>query len=146
MTLRQIVRSISIHSKKLMQKCGLSTPQLLILREIEKEGEVPTGIVSHRVSLSNATVTSVLDRLVAKGLVARIRSEADRRKVLVKLTDEGKIQLKEAPSLLQEDFAAAFDKLEEWEKTLILSSLQRVANMMKAGDIPTSPVLSAEEI
>lgn len=129
-----------------MQKSGLSTPQLILLREIAQHTSIPTGTLSANVSLSHATVTSILDRLVAKGLVSRRRSEADRRKVLVQLTDAGREKLREAPSLLQEEFGERFDKLQPWEQTLILSSLQRVVAMMQAGGLPTSPVLTAEEI
>jgi len=35
-------------------------------------------------------------------------------------------------SLLNEDFTQKFNQLEDWEQTLILSSIQRIASMMEA--------------
>jgi len=42
------------------------------------------------------------------------------------------ISIGKKPSLLNEDFNQKFNKLEDWEQTLILSSIQRIASMMEA--------------
>jgi len=47
----------------------------------------------------------------------------------------------QAPKPLQDVFSAAFEKLEEWEKSMIVASLQRVASMMNAEHIDASPML-----
>ena len=57
------------------------------------------------------------------------------------LTSAGLDIIKKAPTPLQDEFIERFDRLEDWEQSLILSSLQRVAAMMNAGDIDASPVL-----
>jgi hypothetical protein len=46
-----------------------------------------------------------------------------------------------APRPLQESFIRQFQDLQEWEQTMILSSLERVAYMMDAQHIDASPVL-----
>lgn len=97
--------------------------------------------LADEVSLSQATVTNILDRLEKRGLVRRERSTIDKRRVHVHLTDSGIETLKGAPTALQEHFARQFNDLEEWEKTMIVASLQRVAFMMDAEHIDASPVL-----
>ena len=92
-------------------------------------------------SLSQATVTTIIDRLEKRELVYRERSKTDKRKVHALLTDEAYNTLKEAPIPLQEQFARQFNDLQEWEQTMIISSLQRVARMMDAQHIDASPVL-----
>ena len=63
-----------------------------------------------------------------------IRYNYDKRRVFVKITEKGKvaIDIGKKPSLLNEDFNQKFNKLEDWEQTLILSSIQRIASMMEA--------------
>ncbi len=139
--LRKIIRATELYSRKLVKKHGLTGPQLLLLKELSIEGEMTTGDLADRACLSRATVTSILDRLEAKSLVKRTRSSQDKRRVLVELTDLGKDNLSKSPSLLQEQFVPEFNKLEGWEKTFILGSIQRIASMMEAEDIKVQPVL-----
>ena len=139
--LRRVIRATDLHSKRLSKHAGLTGPQLLIMRSIRELGEVTIGTVAEKVSLSQATVTTILDRLEHRKLVYRVRSTRDKRKVHAHLTDEGADILARAPEPLQEDFIRKFQNLAEWEQTMILASLQRVAHMMDADNIDASPVL-----
>ena len=143
-TLRKIIRAIDIHSKKLVQKYGITSPQLIILQEINRGVEVSVGQLARNVILSDATVTVIIDRLEKQGLVVRTRSLSDKRKVLINLTEKGEEILKKAPPLLQERFTEELNNLETWEQTLILSSLQRIASMMEAEELSAKPHLFSE--
>ncbi len=144
-SLRRIIRAIDLHSKKLERESGLTGPQLLVMQLIAIHGEITSGVIAREVSLSQATVTSILDRLEYKGLLRRERSTTDKRKVMVTLTEEGGKSVENAPTLMQESFIRAFNKLEDWEQTLILSSLQRVADMMNATDLDAAPLLDSSD-
>jgi len=139
--LRQIMSAIDQHSKYLAKNYGLTGPQLIVLREISRLGECAIGDLAKSISLSQATVTIILDRLEKIRYVSRNRSDRDKRRVMVRLTVEGCEKLKSNPSLLQENFMKEFNRLKEWEQTLILSSIQRIAAMMKAKEIEAKPVL-----
>ena len=139
--LRRVIRATDLHSKRLSKHAGLTGPQLLIMRAIRELGEVTIGTIADKVSLSQATVTTILDRLEHRKLVYRVRSTLDKRKVHAHLTEEGAAILSRDPHPLQEDFIKKFQSLHEWEQNMILASLQRVANMMDADDIDASPVL-----
>jgi len=139
--LRRVIRATDLHSKRLSKNAGLTGPQLLIMRTIRDLGEVTIGTIAEKVSLSQATVTTILDRLEHRQLVYRVRSTQDKRKVHAHLTEGGADILSRAPNPLQEDFIKKFQSLHEWEQNMILASLQRVANMMDADDIDASPVL-----
>ena len=143
-TLRKIIRAIDLHSKQLSKNYGLTGPQLLLIREIAAEPDISVGNLAKRVSLSQATVTSIVDRLEARDLAKRIRSSADKRKVSLEITDKARKILEANPTFLQEEFIRNFERLEKWEQLLILSSLQRVASMMNAERLITGPVLSSE--
>lgn len=142
-SLRKIIRAIDLHSKKLERNSGLTGPQLLILKAIDQKDAPSAGSIAREVSLSQATVTSILDRLERKGLLQRRRSQDDKRKVALTLTESGQAILATAPALMQDSFIRAFNDLEEWEQTLMLSSLQRIAQMMNAEDLDAAPLLDS---
>lgn len=143
--LRRIVRSIDLHSKQLVHDYGITGPQALVLKFLINREPLPVGELARGVRLSQATVTDILDRLARRGLIERVRSETDKRCVLVTSTDTGKEVASQAP-LLQEHFVEEFKMLEDWEQTLILSSLQRAAAMMDAQTIDAAPVLETQAI
>ncbi len=140
-TLRQIIHAIDLYSKKLARESGLTTPQLVLLDRLAGFQEMSVGELAKTVNLSNATVTGILDRLEKRGYIERTRSRNDKRRVHVMITKLGREVQSSAPSLLQENFVTEFGKLEDWEKSLIISSLQRVAHMMKAKELEEIPVL-----
>jgi DNA-binding MarR family transcriptional regulator len=143
--LRRIIRAIDLHSKKLVQQYGVTGPQALVLKRIIDYKEVPAGILARDVNLSQATVTSILDRLERHDYVQRIPSQDDKRKVLVRATPAAVKIFENAPPLLQEEFISAYKKLENWEQNLILSTLQRIASMMDAKEIEASPFLTIRD-
>ncbi|OSQ44300.1 MarR family winged helix-turn-helix transcriptional regulator [Thalassospira alkalitolerans] len=147
--LRQIIRATDLHSKRMMKVCGLTIPQVMVLRAIDELQNVTVRRISNHVSLSQATVTTILNRLEQRNLAERRRSTTDKRVVNTVLTDTGREILRAAPTMLHEEFISQFDALPNWEKTQLLSSMQRVATMMNAENIDAAPLLdvrAADEI
>jgi DNA-binding MarR family transcriptional regulator len=141
--LRRVMRAVDLHSRKLMQSHGLTGPQALLLQEAVRGGGISAGELANRVSLSQATVTDILNRLEQRGLLTRERSDSDRRRVMVKPTPAGGEVIAAAPPLLQETFVRRFGDLKPWEQMLLLSSLQRIAELMDAERIDAAPLLSS---
>jgi DNA-binding MarR family transcriptional regulator len=139
--LRRITRAIDLHSRLLLQRHGLTAPQLVALQTIQRLQPVSVGSLAREVHLSPATVTGITSRLEKRGLVVRTRGAYDRRSVVMELTASGTELVRSAPSLLQERFRTELGKLREWEQTMILSTLQRIASMMDAEKIEAAPVL-----
>ena len=125
-----------------MRRFGLTVPQLVVLREIDRVGSHTGSALARNVSLSHATVTGILKRLEGRNLVVRRRSDADRRQIVVELTPEGQALIEMAPSPLQSTFRRRFEGLQDWEQNMILASLQRLVSMMEAGDLDASPYLA----
>jgi len=144
--LRRVIRATDLHSKHLAKTTGLTAPQILILQTIRNLGQVTIGEIAHDVSLSQATVTTILDRLEKRELIYRKRSLTDRRKVHAYLTEDAEEILQGAPIPLQDQLARQFGHLKEWEQTMLISSLQRVAQMMDAHDIDAAPVLDVGKL
>jgi len=130
--IRCIIRASDIHSKKLQRMTGLTTAQALVIRAISELGEVTTKAISKEVALSQATVTTVLDRLETNGFVERYRSTKDRRIVHARLTEKGAAIMTEMPDLLDEKFIARFANLSAEQRREISSALKQTAQMMDA--------------
>lgn len=145
-SIRRITRAIDLQSKQLVKQTGLTAPQLVVMQTIRKHGTISPSAVAKEVALSQATITSILDRLERAELVRRDRSEEDKRVVHVCLTLTGQQRLEEAPELLQSGFLRQYRKLEDWERNMLVSALQRVATMMDAEGLDASPILDVGEI
>jgi DNA-binding MarR family transcriptional regulator len=134
MSIRRITRAIDLHSKQLVKTSGLSVPQLLVMQAVRRHGDVAIGVIANDVCLSQATVTTIIDRLESQGYVRRERSQDDRRVVHVALTTTGEYKLDETPELIQGDFVREFCRLDCWEQQMLSSTLDRVARMLSAED------------
>ncbi|MCB9850815.1 MAG: winged helix-turn-helix transcriptional regulator [Phycisphaerales bacterium] len=139
--IRRIIRAVDVHSRRLVDECGLTGPQLTVLREAGRLGQTTVSALARVVHLSQPTVTGIVDRLERQNLVERVRATHDRRTVNVSVTVIGHKMLNRAPSLLQDRFRRELMKLQEWERTMTLASLQRIAEMMEAESLDASPVL-----
>ena len=141
--LRKIIQAIDLNSKQLVKRVGLTGPQLVILQYISSSDRISVGEVAKNVSLSQGTVTGIIERMEKRDLVTRQRGRRDKRRVMVQVTESGKALLETAPPVMQESFLKRFKKKEDWEQTLILSALQRLVCMMDATAISAAPFLSA---
>ena len=144
--LRRIIRAIDIQSRRMVDSCGLTGPQVVVLRGAARLGAPSVSTLARSVSLSQPTVSGIVERLEKRGLLKRERSEQDRRSVVVTLTSEGNQILVSVPPLLQDRFRRELDHLEEWEQTQILATLQRLAGMMDAESIDAAPMLETGAI
>ncbi|CAN2042038.1 MarR family transcriptional regulator [Candidatus Magnetomoraceae bacterium gMMP-15] len=144
--LRQIIQAIDLHSRSLVRQYGLTGPQLVILQELSNHNELSVGELARAISLGQATVTGILTRLEKRKLITKKRSNVDKRRVHIEITEECRQLLKSAPPLLQETFCYQFERLQNWEQNMIISSLQRIVSMMDAKSIEAFPILMTGEI
>jgi|TARA_B110000240_G_C13215994_1_gene332488 DNA-binding MarR family transcriptional regulator len=145
-SIRKIIRAIDLRSKKLNKVAGITGPQLLIMQELGHVKGITAKDVSTNIHLSQATVTSILDRLEAKHFIKRVRSDSDRRRVALYLTDDGMRTLLNAPQPIEDNFVEKFSALKQWEQYQLLSSVEHIAHMMGASNIDAAPVLNIGEL
>ena len=144
--IRRIQRRIEIDTRKLAQAAGLTPSQLLVLQILDERGETSIGDIVKSTQLSNATITGLVDKMVARDLVSRRRCEEDRRRVWLSLLPAGKQALKDAPYFLQENFQQRFDAAEDWEQAMLVAALERVASLLNAEALDVAPILAAGAI
>ncbi len=141
--LRRILRAADLGSRNLAAATGLTPSQLLALREIEQRVETTASVLAAALQFSQATITNIVDRLEAAGLVTRERSARDKRQIILHATDAGRAAIEKAPDLLQTRFRERFVTLPGWEQAMILAALDRLAGILGADGVDAAPLLDA---
>lgn len=142
--IRRISQAVESYSRYLWQEYSLTSPQLGALRELEKAPLATPGHLAEKLHVSPQTVAGILKRLEQRGLITRARDENDRRSFSLQLSDEGRRLSNEAPSLLRDQFRNELKRLQPWEATQVLATLQRVATMMAAEEIDNVPFFTGD--
>jgi len=145
-SLRRIIRAVELYSRRLKAEHDLTAPQLVCLLTVAEGGDTTASRLSARMHVSPSTVVGILDRLEARGLVARERDLTDRRVVQVSITSKGRRLARGAPSPLQDNLARALSQLPDKEQATIADSLRRIVDLMEARDLDASPILKTGRI
>ncbi len=146
LSLRKIIQAISLNSKDLSRRYGITGPQLIILNEIANHDSLSVTELARSISLSQATVTDILNRLEKRKLIERSRDDADRRRVNIRITDQCREILSQVPPPLQETFIERYAELAEWEQLMILTSFKRVVDLVSANKINAAPFLTTDPL
>ncbi|WP_114955139.1 MarR family winged helix-turn-helix transcriptional regulator [Sphingosinicella terrae] len=82
-------RMVRMH-KPFLEPLGLTFPQYLVVLELLDGAPVSVGSLGSRLDMDTGTITPLVKRLEAAGLVTRRRDPKDERRVIVDLTSEGR--------------------------------------------------------
>ena len=99
--------------KPLLDSLGLTYPQYLVMLALWEEDGQMVSTLGQRLSLDSGTLTPLLKRLQASGLVSRIRDAADERRVHIVLTAEGRRLRAQAVQVPQCVLAATTRSIDE---------------------------------
>jgi DNA-binding MarR family transcriptional regulator len=141
LALRRIAQAIDLYSRMLLQRHGLTAPQIAVLRELLQHGQMTPGELSEALHLSQPTMAGVLGRLEHKQLLCRERDPHDRRSFLIRLTPAGVTAAEKAPPLLRDRFRSELARLPQSQQTDMLATLQRVGEMLQAPAMDETPFL-----
>ena len=144
--MRKILRRTELDSKRLMRETGLTPSQLIFMQILDGGQEQTAGYVAGRMGITQATTTALLQKLEGLGMIQKRRGEKDRRQVLLSLTEAGRKVLDIAPEGAHAQFQQQFLALHEWEQSMLIASLERVAAMLSDDDPAVAAVLDASEI
>jgi len=92
---RLITRGYQPH----LEKLGITYPQYLVLMVLWEQDGITVNDIAAKLILNTNTVTPLLKRMEAMGIISRRRSMADERKVLITLTNKGQKMREEAASI-----------------------------------------------
>jgi DNA-binding MarR family transcriptional regulator len=104
----------------------ISHAQFELLAELRERGPLPAGELAHVAGLSAATVSQMLDHLAADGHIERVRSETDRRIVLIELTALARRRVEATKALWRERWEEALGGVDEEELRIASGVLQQI--------------------
>lgn len=119
------------------RKHDLTGPQLTVIKLLSGIGDLSLTELSESMQTKNSTVTGIIDRMEAAGLVRRVRSETDRRVVMIRLTSQGRALARSVPIEPMQAFRRALEALSPREQRSLLKILvkleKRVRDELSAG-------------
>ena len=116
--------------KPLLDKLHLTYPQYLVMLVLWERDGLMVSELGERLSLDSGTLTPLLKRLEANGLVARIRDVADERRVHINLTTAGRRLKARAASVPACLMAASQCSIEEL--VALTQQIQQLRDRVKA--------------
>ena len=99
--------------KPLLDRLGLTYPQYLVMLVLWERDGVPVKDIGERLFLDSGTLTPLLKRLEAAGLIKRTRSTEDERQVLIALTSQGQALREKARTVPQAILATSACSISE---------------------------------
>ena len=99
--LRRVVRALRTSGGGAERRLGLSTAQVFLLQQLALKPEQSISELMHRTLTSQSSVSEVVARLVAQGMVTSRRASNDGRRAVLALTARGRSALRSAPMSAQ---------------------------------------------
>ena len=138
--MRKVMTSIRTQADAQLASLDLTYAQWLPLFKISLCTQTTVASLARDLETDPASMTRALDRLEAKGLVARQRSTTDRRVVQLALTPEGQAAAAQVPPVLADVLNGHLSDFTHDEWQLLLRLLRR---MLVNGKPPVPPSASS---
>jgi len=129
---QRLVRVFQLFERDQIKVHGFTSSQCYCLIEILKSGRLTMNALSDRVNLGTSTMTRVIDKLVRDEFIKRDRDEADRRMVLVSLTEKGMEEASKLNSSVNEYYKKIISSIPSGKVDEVLNA---VSVLLKAFDI-----------
>lgn len=124
------VRAFDAVYRDLLAEHGLSYPQYIALMTVGEHGPLTVSRLGELMRLDSGTLSPLLKRMEAAGLVARARDPEDERRVLVSVTASGRERLAALSDLPHE--IAARSGLSRSELVALHRTLRAITDRLDA--------------
>jgi DNA-binding MarR family transcriptional regulator len=128
---RRLVRALRESSREAERRVGISGAQLFVLQQLAAGPAQSVSELAERTLTHQSSVSVVVQRLAAAGLIARSQSRSDRRRTDLRLTARGRAVVDSAPPLSQERLIAAVRQLAPGRRERLASALLEVVDRMQ---------------
>ena len=128
--LKQVMGTMKQNVGHHFKGMNVTGPQGMLMGTLAHYGEMKISDLSEKLSLSNSTVSGIIDRLEKQGLVERTRSKEDRRVVYVCVTSEFKKNSEEHFREIEKKFVEMMNKATSEELDTILEGLNTLKEVM----------------
>jgi MarR family transcriptional regulator, organic hydroperoxide resistance regulator len=114
-------------AKEQCARLGITATQLNVVKMLQTIGDLSLSELSRQLAATNSTVTGIVDRMVAAGLVAREQSADDRRVWKIRLTADGKALARKIDVAPWEILQSALAALPAAELEQLIATLSKIA-------------------
>jgi len=133
--LRRLVRALRVSTVTVQRTSGISGAQLFVLRAlVERPGQSMRDLVASTLT-SQSTVSEVVARLVARGLVRRRAAPHDGRRAVLKPTSAGRTLLRTAPPTVQADLIEGLQRLAPGSRSALADALEQWLSVAGLTDV-----------
>jgi DNA-binding MarR family transcriptional regulator len=122
--LRPLLLQLNRHLRRELSGLGITAGQAALLHVIRSNPGIGVRALADHEGVSAPAMSGYIDRLEGAGLVARVRSDADRRRVGLRVTGEGVRVLRSARSRRTAWLAQRLRRLSDAERTAIQAALE----------------------
>src|SRR3954466_12845841 len=125
-------RAVEARAHDSIVHTGLGDTDFAILEALLHKGPMPVNTIGRKLLLTSGSITTAIDRLVAKGLVARGEDPGDRRVRVVELTREGRKLIVPAFARHAKDLEHIASVLTPAERTTLVNLLRKLGKGAEA--------------
>lgn len=129
-SIRAIVRLLRLSGRSAEQSLGVSGAQLFVLQKLAEVTVQSLSELAARTHTDPSSVSVVVSRLVARGLVTRSASSSDARRVDISLSPSGRALVRRAPRGAQAELIAAAGQLPAKQLKSLARDLGTLVEMM----------------
>jgi DNA-binding MarR family transcriptional regulator len=126
--IRRMVHALHVASRAAERDYGLSAAQLFVLQKLAENRAISLNDLAARTLTHQSSVSVVVQRLVARGLVHRAVAGEDRRRIVLSLTARGRAIARRLPEAAQHRLIAAVQRLPASQRRDLARLLERVAD------------------
>lgn len=119
---KELVRQLQLFERDQINVYGLTTAQYYTLLEIGKNPGITMNELSRRLNIAISTATRVVDKLVRQDYLLRQRDQADRRVVVLNLTEQGQLRLAEVQKSVSRYYREIITNVPDNELEVTLSA------------------------
>ena len=128
-------RAVEARAVESIAHTGLGHSDFAILEALLHKGPLPVNAIGRKVLLTTGSITTAVDRLEARGLVAREEDPRDRRVRIVQLTADGRRLIRAAFARHERDLDELVSVLSDRDRSTLVDLL-RALGRHAAGDAP----------
>jgi DNA-binding MarR family transcriptional regulator len=134
----ELTRAVNLHGEAIVlfhsaiaQRMGLDPTAYKTLFILRRLGPLSAGEISRETGLATASVTDLIDRLVAKGYVTRGAHPTDRRRIAVTLNEESVAATRSTFGVPNPSFAKLSEHYDAEQLAVIADFLNRNAQRLR---------------
>ena len=136
-SLRAVVRALRISTRAIEKEIGISGAQLFVLQQLAEAPARSVNELAERTSTHQSSVSTVVSRLVERGLARRAPSAEDGRRMEISISDQGRKLQQAAPRTVQMTMQEALRRMDPAQVRALADGLE---SLVREGGFAEQPV------